>query len=257
LLPFARTKKIIIFNKKTMNYFYITGTSKGLGKSLAEKLLSDKNNFVYGLSRTQIINHKNYKHISMDLSKLDEVEKFDFDLPSDAKKVILINNAGIIGEIKKVGDRTTQDIISTFNINTTAPSILMNSFIAKFQNQDIEKIILNISSGAGRHTIESWAAYCASKSALDMYSQVIYDEQKHFKKETAVKIYSVAPGIVDTPMQDQIRLADKSDFPIVDNFINYKKTGVLSSTSEISEILINFLKNSQKYKNVIYDVREL
>ena len=240
-----------------MNYFYITGTSKGLGKSLAEKILSDKENFVFGLSRTQSINHRNYKHFHIDLSKLEEVKNFDFVLPNDAKKLVLINNAGIIGEIKKVGNRNTDDIISTFNINTTAPSILMNSFIAKYQKIEIEKIILNISSGAGRHTIESWAAYCASKSALDMYSQVIYDEQKHFKKETAVKIYSVAPGIVDTPMQDQIRLAAKTDFPIVDSFINYKNAGALSSPSEISEILIKFLENSQKYKNVIYDVREL
>ncbi len=240
-----------------MNYFYITGTSKGLGKSLALNLLSDKENFVYGLSRTKTINHKNYNHISIDLDKLEDVAKFNFVLPNNAKKIVLINNAGVIGEIKKVGNRNTQDIISTFNINTTAPSILMNKFISEFQQQDIEKIILNISSGAGRHTIESWAAYCASKSALDMYSQVIYDEQKHFKKETAVKIYSIAPGIVDTPMQDQIRLADKLDFPIVDNFITYKNSGALSSTSEISEILIKFLENTHKYKNVIYDVREL
>ena len=239
-----------------MNYFYITGTSKGLGKSLALNLLSDKENFVYGLSRTKTINHKNYNHISIDLDKLEDVAKFNFVLPNNAKKIVLINNAGVIGEIKKVGNRNTQDIISTFNINTTAPSILMNKFISEFQSIDIETTILNISSGAGRHTIESWAAYCASKSALDMYSQVIYDEQKHFKKEQTVKIYSIAPGIVDTPMQDQIRLADKSDFPIVGNFINYKNSGALSSTSEISEILIKFIENTHKYKNVIYDVRE-
>ncbi len=240
-----------------MNYYFITGTSKGLGKSLANHLLSDNNNFVYGLSRTQTINHKNYKHFSIDLDNLTEVNKFSFDIPNDAKKIVLINNAGIIGEIKKVGNRSTQDIISTYNINTTAPSILMNSFIAKYQNINTEKIILNISSGAGRHTIESWAAYCASKAALDMYSQVIYDEQKHFNKELAVKIYSVAPGIVDTPMQDQIRLADKYDFPIVDNFINYKNVGALSSPDEISEKLLNLIENSRKYKSVIYDVREL
>jgi len=240
-----------------MNYFYITGTSKGLGKSLSLNLLSNKKNFVYGLSRTKTINHKNYNHISIDLDKLDDVTKFNFVLPNNAKKIVLINNAGIIGEIKKVGNRNTQDIISTFNINTIAPSILMNKFISKFQNTDVETVILNISSGAGRHTIESWAAYCASKSALDMYSQVIYDEQKHLKKDQAVKIYSIAPGIVDTPMQDQIRLANKLDFPIVDNFINYKKTGVLSSSNHISEILIKFLENTHKYKNVIYDVREL
>ena len=240
-----------------MNYFYITGTSKGLGKSLANQVLSDKNNFVIGLSRTQTITHKNYFHINIDLNKIEDLDKFNFEKHKDAEKIVLINNAGIIGEIKKAGNRSTKDIISTYNINTIAPSILMNTFISQFQNIDIEKIILNISSGAGRHTIESWATYCASKAALDMYSQVIFDEQKQFKKEKAVKIYSIAPGIVDTTMQDEIRKASPSDFPIVENFINYKNTGALSSAKEISEKLIQFIENSYKFKDVIYDVRQL
>lgn len=240
-----------------MNYFYITGTSKGLGKALCEKLLLEQNNFVFGISRTHTVNHKNYKHISLDLNNIKDIESFDFEDYKDAEKIILINNAGIIGEIKKVGTRSTSDIISTYNINTIAPSILMNKFIAQFQKAGFEKIILNISSGAGRHTVESWATYCASKAALDMYSQVIFDEQKHFNKEKAVKVYSIAPGIIDTPMQDEIRKAKVSDFPIVENFINYKNSGALSSAEEVSEKLIKFISNIKKYKTVIYDVREL
>ena len=240
-----------------MNYYYITGTSKGLGKELALQILSNKNNYVFGISRTQTIEHKNYEHILLDLDNLDAVNSFNFPNHNDAKSITLINNAGIIGEIKAVGNRTNNDIISTYNINSIAPSILMNEFVKAYQNTDLNKTILNISSGAGRHTIESWAVYCASKSALDMYSQVFYDEQKHQQKNKAIKIYSVAPGIVDTPMQDEIRKAKAKDFPIVGNFINYKKSGALNSPKEIAEILISFLDNSKKYKKVIYDVREL
>ena len=239
-----------------MNYFYITGTSKGLGKALAENLLLKENNFVMGVSRKQTIEHKNYSHIFIDIDKIEDLDNFYFKEFDDAKKIVLINNAGIIGNIKQIGKINTEDIISTYNVNTIAPSILINKFINQYQNIDTEKLILNISSGAGRHTIESWATYCASKSALDMFSQVIYDEQKHIKKEKSVKIYSVAPGIVDTPMQTEIRQAKIDDFPIVNNFIDYKNAGALSSPKEIAEKLILFLDNSTKYKNVIYDVRE-
>ena len=240
-----------------MNYYYITGTSKGLGKELAKQLLSNKNNFVYGISRSQTIEHKNYTHISLDLNNLSSIKAFNFKQFTDAESINLINNAGIIGEIKAVGNRSENDIISTYNINSIAPSILMNKFAQMYQNIEPDKTILNISSGAGRHTIESWAVYCASKAALDMYSQVFYDEQKHQQKEKSIKIFSIAPGIVDTPMQDEIRKAKIEDFPIVENFINYKKSGTLSSPKEISEKLISFLQKSKKYKNVIYDVREL
>jgi benzil reductase ((S)-benzoin forming) len=240
-----------------MNYFYITGTSKGLGNALSNEILETENNFVFGLSRTKTINHKNYSHIEIDLNNFNDLDSLNFEHHENAEKIVLINNAGVIGEIKKVGDRSTKDIISNYNINSIAPSILMNKFINKYQNTDAEKTILNISSGAGRHTIESWATYCASKAALDMYSQVIFDEQKHFAKEKAIKIYSIAPGIVDTPMQDEIRKVNSSDFPIVGNFINYKNSGSLSSPEEVSKKLIDFINNSKKHKNVIYDVREI
>ena len=238
-----------------MKHFFITGTSKGLGKAICEQLLSE-NHTVTGLSRNCTISHPKYKHINIDLSDNNQVLNFEFD-DVNAGEIILINNAGIIGDIKQVGNIDNKSIINTFNVNTIAPAILMNKFAQKFQKSDANKIILNISSGAGRHSIESWSAYCASKSALDMFSLVFFDEQKHFPKQKAIKIYSVAPGIVDTPMQDEIRSATKNDFPIVDKFIDYKNLNLLSPANEIASKLIDFVQNTHKYKSVIYDVREL
>ena len=51
-----------------MNLFYITGTSSGIGFALANLLLKDSNNIVIGLSRRNNIEHKNYHHITHDLS---------------------------------------------------------------------------------------------------------------------------------------------------------------------------------------------
>ena len=50
--------------------------------------------------------------------------------------------------------------------------------IPSCQNSDAKKSIMNISSGAARHAIESWSSYCSTKAALDMYSEVIHIEQQ-------------------------------------------------------------------------------
>ena len=87
-----------------MNYFFITGSSQGLGKSLTELLLQDSNNVVYGFSRTQSINHANYIHTSIDLSDLTKVEEYEFPTLENPEKVILINNAGIVGDVNHIGN---------------------------------------------------------------------------------------------------------------------------------------------------------
>ena len=85
-----------------MEYFFITGSSRGLGKAIAEALL-ELGAHVTGLSRSSTISHPKYEHCVVDLSDLDSVKQFEFSVPEDATRVVLINNAGRIGEIKPVG----------------------------------------------------------------------------------------------------------------------------------------------------------
>jgi len=156
-----------------MNYFFVTGSSRGLGKAIVEDLLKNSNNKVFGLSRQNSISHYQFSFIKIDLSDSNRLNLFQFPELNSVNQLVLINNAGTIGQIKPTGKKDSEEIIKTYLLNTIAPSILSNQFIKQYQNLDSQKIILNISSGAGRHTINSWAEYCASKAALDMYSKVL------------------------------------------------------------------------------------
>lgn len=238
-----------------MNYYFVTGSSKGLGEAIVKELLNSPENHVYGLSRQNPFSLQNFKFIELDLSNNELVEDFTFPKIQNISSVNLINNAGIIGDIKPVGKKSNKYIGEMFQINLTAPSILTNQFIKQFQDIDCQKTILNISSGAGRHTINSWADYCASKAALDMFSQVVYEEQK--QKAFPIHIFSVAPGIIDTNMQTEIRSAKKEDFEQLDYFIQLKKEGTLSSPQEVSEKLISILNSPHEYLNTLLDVRDL
>ena len=76
----------------------ITGTGSGIGKALAELLLSE-NYLIFGYSRTNQIENKNFTFTTIDLSNLQEVQKMQFPNVDVATDVLLVNNAATIGSI--------------------------------------------------------------------------------------------------------------------------------------------------------------
>lgn len=239
-----------------MTLYIITGTSSGIGLGLADYLQNQPNLKMIGLARRKPENIKNYTHITLDLNNLEAVENFRFPDAEGFNKIVLINNAGIIGHVAPVGKNNPNEIIRTFNINTIALSLLMNSFISQYSRFGGQKIILNVSSGAARHSIASWSAYCASKAAVDMYSRVVADEQAIHAKENPVRVFSVAPGIVDSEMQDLIRTASNNDFNDVQRFIDYKKNGNLDTPLDVAPKLLHIANHATLIKDVILDVRD-
>lgn len=240
-----------------MNYFFITGTSRGIGKALAEEILKSDKNFITGISRTKTIENQNYKHILIDLGDLKKIENFKFDNFRDAQKIVLINNSAVLGEVNQLGKKSNSDIVTSFNINTIAPAILMNKFIAKYQDFDCERIILNISSGSGRYPTASWSTYCSTKAALDMFGEVADKEQKEMSENKRIRIFSVAPGIVDTKLQEEIRSVEKVNFSKSDIFKAYKNENKLDNPQKTASLLLNIINNTQKFNKVCLDVREI
>jgi benzil reductase ((S)-benzoin forming) len=131
----------------------------------------------------------------------------------------------------------------------------MNSFIRSYQQESFTKIILNISSGAGRHPFESWGLYCSSKASLDMLSRVIEAEQNLLPIGKRVRVFSVAPGIVDTEMQSEIRKTSVAQFPKLETFIDYYKNKQLADPKEVARKLITILLHPDEFHEVIMDVR--
>lgn len=235
--------------------FYITGTSSGIGKALAEQALQIEGSIVYGFSRTCSIEHASYKHTAVDLSNVDEVLNLPFEKHSDAYKIVLINNAGTVGEVKPIGKQANETIVNVFNLNTICPAILANKIIQTYNGVDVSMVIVNISSGAARHPIESWAPYCASKAAIDMFSQVLQAERGYDTKN--FRIFSIAPGIVDTPMQQQVRASQPEDFPHLEKFIDYKKKGQLILPEVAAQKILEVIEKPEGHQNVLLDVRQL
>jgi benzil reductase ((S)-benzoin forming) len=231
---------------------YITGSSSGLGKALAELLL-DHDYFVIGISRTASIEHVNYQHVFLDLANINQVVDFQFQV--DGKEVLLINNAGIIGDILPIGQTTSTSLQEVSNVNILAPQILINTFLATFLTKSTKGHIVNISSGAGKNPIDSWAAYCASKAALDLFSQTVALEFQ-LNGNHKWHIHSIAPGVVDTPMQAHIRNTSPEKFKSLNRFIELKQNGDLVSPEITAQKIFALINHPEKFKNTVLSVRD-
>ncbi|WP_299755032.1 SDR family NAD(P)-dependent oxidoreductase [uncultured Pontibacter sp.] len=242
-----------------MNIYIITGASKGIGKALAEELLKDENNHVVGVSRTCSIKHPNYRHQPLDFSDIEAVEHNlqKVFLPyKDAEKLVLINNAGVLGDIGYVGEGMPNERFEfVFDVNVIVPAMLMNTFLEVYKEQQAQKVVVNISSGAGKYPVDGWASYCASKAAMDMLSHTVQLEQD--KRGTGVRVYALSPGVVDTHMQEQIRESDASRFSTVEKFRDYKADNELASAEEVSIKIVNFLNSINKFTEVVVSVRDM
>lgn len=227
----------------------ITGVSSGLGKALVESYLKDGET-VIGLGRRNAIEHTNFTFIQTDLSKPDAVEKLDLSWVHG--KVTLINNAGMIGTIERISESRNWDLDQVMHVNTIAPMELAKRCY-ELSNKD-EFTLVNISSGAARRAIPSWAAYCASKSALNMLSETFFIEERELGRSP--KVYAVAPGVIDTPMQEEIRNADPLSFSSLDNFVHLKNEGKLFSPEHCAGLLRQLLDKPFNGE-IFYDLRDL
>lgn len=237
-----------------MNHAYITGTSRGIGKALAEVLL-EKGWSVTGISRTTAIEHPYYRHVKADLSaSWQEWLPRVFSEHEGGQRLALINNAATLGEVGYLGALPPETLATAFTLNVTAPALLLNAFLQRYPRQ--QKLVLNISSGAAQYPVDGWGAYCSSKAALDMLTEVAAHESE-LAKRSDLKVFSVSPGVVDTSMQEQIRHADKSVFSRVAYFLDLKKGERLADPQDVAYQLLPLIEHSDDYQGVKQDVRKL
>ncbi|MFN5417808.1 MAG: SDR family NAD(P)-dependent oxidoreductase [Flavobacteriia bacterium] len=227
-------------------YVYITGVSRGLGFALAENFLNH-GNFVFGIGRTNSIENEKYNFIECDLSDNNEVDSLQINLPEN-EEILLINNAGILGDVKRVSDQEVDFSQSLFQTNTISPIQLCRKFSRWCEEKNCKLTIINISSGAGRRAIPSWANYCASKAALDLFSETFQLEEIEKGKET--RIFSLAPGVIDTEMQINIRNTEKSNFSSQESFELLKAENKLQSPADTASKIRIFSLNCE-HQNVI------
>src|SRR6266540_4012609 len=151
-------------------FFLITGTSKGIGEALAQKVLA-KGNTVLGVSRNQsdTLKSTKYHHLSFDLTDTSRItqimEKVSEIVDNQSVDfVCLVNNASAVEPLKSIEKCPLTEIESHVRIGLIVPMLLTSMFIQKFSDAEIGKKVVFISSGAAFTAVTGASIYCSSKA---------------------------------------------------------------------------------------------
>ncbi len=136
-----------------------------------------------------------------------------------------VNNAGVVGPIGPLREVAIADIERTIAVNVLGVVHGMRAFIDHLRRRGGSGVLLNISSGAARRGFPGMAAYALTKAAVDRLTESVQAEEK----DSGLRAHSVAPGMIETAMQDEIRAVSADRLPIVEGFRHVKRAGLLTS----------------------------
>ena len=240
-----------------MNLYIVTGTTKGLGAALAERIASDPGNELIAIARCTEGPIAGGFCLEADLADSvqlsDACKRIDHRIAGKAyDRAVLVNNAGVVEPVGPLDQVDAVALERNLQVNLVAPVLLMRWFLRATGSIPVRRVI-NISSGAGRRPIPGWAAYCAAKAALDMASRAVAMECE--ARGMGVEIVSLAPGVIDTPMQATVRGASPEAFADVERFRAMKAEGVLRPAAEVAADILQ-LEGAGKLKGeVVRDLR--
>jgi len=225
-------------SKKTI---IITGVSSGLGRALFD-IVSAADVRLICISRSFLKYQtasagEDLVLLPCDLGKLREVTPFLQKLAGLLKNtsdITFISNAATIEPIGSVGELDDAAILAAVQTNYVSPMRITNMLCALKNAQKLSFIY--VSTGAARTPIVGWSLYCSTKAALKMFFTVL---EAQYKNDKRVSVHEFDPGVIDTPMQAQIRKSSKKDFPRLLEFKVLKKTHMLSDPHDVAKKLVN------------------
>lgn len=238
----------------------VTGHARGLGLALATDLLS-RGIPVLGLSRgaadalQQRFGAALTQH-ALDLSDEDSLQRWLAspalaDFLAGEEQVLLLNNAGTVQPIGRADQHDPGAIAAAIALNVGAPLMLASAFLAATP-QAQQRRILHLSSGAAVHVYPGWSIYCASKVALDHHARAVAADAI-----PGVAICSLAPGVIDTDMQAEIRASDIAGFPQRERFEQLKANGQLSTPEQCARQVVDYLLGPDFGSQPRADLRQL
>lgn len=245
--------------------YILTGGSRGMGAALAQRLLRPGHRLVCisrhsndALEALADEHHVPLEQWAMDLSDPAEpairVEAWlRATAPEDAASATLINNAGVLSRLGPVQDADNPDLARAIRVGLEAPVLLCAAFLRATEGWTAPRRILNVSSGLGRRAMAGSATYCAAKAGLDHYSRAVALDEA--RKPHGARICSLAPGVIDTGMQQQLREGDPARFPDGHNFIALKENGRLWSPAQAASHLLAYLERPDFGAEPVADVR--
>jgi len=255
----------------TLDITILTGASRGMGLAMARQLLNPSRHLLCISRSTHEALAAEARHLNAPLTQWSHdlsdttgaaqrlqawLEGLD---AHSVRSATLINNAGMIPRIGPLEACLPDELSAALRVGLEAPMQLTAAFLRASSawvatGWQGPRKVLNISSGLGRRAMAAQAPYCAAKAGMDHFTRCCALEEA--QQPHGARLVSLAPGVIDTDMQVQLRAGDPAAFPDLQRFVELQRQGQLTPPDTAAASVLAWLDRPDFGEQPVADVRD-
>jgi len=221
----------------------ITGSSRGIGKAIAEAFANEGASVVVTykenlkLAKKTTVNFNDFLIVQLDVSKRDSIKKAIGKIIKKYDRIdILVNNAGINkpADFEDVSDKDWDIIMAT---NVRGPFSISQEVFPIMKKQNYGRII-NISSVSGQYGGPRTVHYAVSKAGLIALGHCL----ARFGAPYNITVNNVAPGLIVTDMGEKMIKAKLGKKILSNTLLNRPGT-----TKEVADMVVFLASDESSY----------
>jgi NAD(P)-dependent dehydrogenase (short-subunit alcohol dehydrogenase family) len=240
----------------------LTGASRGLGRGMAELLLQAGHRLLTISRRPcDLVAPAGAEHLAWSQDLADSgaaaarLEGWLAEQDQSAlSSATMIHNAGMLSSLAPLSANGAAELARALRVDLEAPMVLTAGFLRATAAWALPRKVLLISSGLGRFALPGSASYCAAKAGMDHLARAVALEEA--EKPNGARIVSLAPGVIDTDMQVQLRGADPKLFSARQRFLDMQASGQLLSPLDAARRVLAYLARDDFGAHPVADTRE-
>jgi 3-oxoacyl-[acyl-carrier protein] reductase len=224
----------------------VTGAGRGIGRAIALAFAREGARLILA-ARTEselaeIVDacHAaggNARAVVTDVSSWDQVQRLISTAMQEAGHIdILVNAAGVYGPIGPTAGIDVTAWIRAAEVNLFGPLYLCRALLPHFVERKQGKIIL-LGGGGATAPLPNFSSYAASKAGVARMADTLAEELKPFN----VQVNVIAPGLVDTGLQDEVLAAGSRAGPLLNKIKQARETGAGAVSPEVAASLAVWL----------------
>lgn len=191
---------------------------------------------------------------AVDVTDLVAVETFADVVAATLGPIDLwVNNAGVLAPIGMTRDTDPAAWKKLIDVNVVGVYHGARTYVRLLRSTGHKGCVINIGSGASQAAYAGWGPYCASKAAVDHFTRVLAQEESD-----VARVYCLAPGVIETGMQEYIRQQSEDAFPAVEKFRSMHRDGVLKDVESPASAMLELAFGAARPDGeVCLDVRSM
>ncbi len=180
----------------------VTGGASGMGQIFARRLAaSGAKVAIFDVNEAglrQTADADNITAFHCDIADQEEVTARVAEVEADLGPVELLVHAAALMPAYALADHSHENMEKLFRVNFFGTTYLCRAVLPGMQARRHGRIIV-FGSIAGVALVPKMGGYCATKAAVNAYTEVLQNEIR----DTGVRVHLVCPPAVDTPLMEQ------------------------------------------------------